>query len=171
MMAVALRLLQLGVADRELYLYDTFRGMTTPTSLDRETFSGRLAATRMEREEPTPEELQAVSVDKVLANIAAVGYPEARVHCIVGPVEETLPGQSPAEGLALLRLDTDFYESTKHELTHLYHRIVPGGVLIIDDYGHFEGARLATDEFVAGLPRKPLLSRIDYTGRLAVVWP
>lgn len=171
MMAAALRLLQLGVDDRDLYLYDTFQGMTAPTMIDREIFSGRPAATRMEKEKPSPNDLRAVSVDSVRANIVGTGYPEAKVHCIVGPVEETLPMHSPPEGIALLRLDTDFYESTKHELIHLYHRVVAGGVLLLDDYGHFEGARLATDEFLAGLPRTPLLARIDYSGRLAVIWP
>lgn len=171
MMAAALRLLELGVDDRDIYLYDTFQGMTAPTMIDRETFSGRAAATRMEIEKQGPDELRAVSPERVRANVIGTGYPEGNVHCIVGPVEETLPVHSPADGIALLRLDTDFYESTRHELTHLYHRIVPGGVLLLDDYGHFEGARLATDQFLAGLRRTPLLTRIDYSGRLAVIWP
>jgi hypothetical protein len=64
----------------------------------------------------------------------------------------------------LLRLDTDWYESTKHELVHLYPRLVPNGVLIIDDYGHWKGAREAVDEYFATLKLKPLLSRLDYTG-------
>jgi len=68
--------------------------------------------------------------------------------------------------ISLLRLDTDWYESTRHELVHLYPRLAPGGVLIIDDYGHFEGARRATDEYFADDPL--LLARIDYTGRMAV---
>jgi hypothetical protein len=73
----------------------------------------------------------------------------------------------PPGDLALLRLDTDWYESTRHELEHLYPRLRPGGVLIVDDYGHFEGARRAVDEYFAA--HEPLLlNRIDYTGRVAV---
>ena len=69
------------------------------------------------------------------------------------------------ERIALLRIDTDWYESTRHELVHLYPRLSPGGVLIIDDYGHWQGARKAVDEyFQAGL----FLNHIDYTGRLAI---
>ena len=68
------------------------------------------------------------------------GYPEARLHFVRGAVEETLPGTSARRELALLRLDTDWYESTRHELEHLYPRLVDGGVLIIDDYGHWEGS-------------------------------
>ena len=65
-----------------------------------------------------------------------------------GKVEDTIPGEAPEE-IAVLRLDTDWYESTKHELEHLYRRLAPGGVLIIDDYGTWEGSKDATDEFLA----------------------
>lgn len=68
--------------------------------------------------------------------------------------------------IALLRLDTDWYESTHHELEHLWERLEPGGALIIDDYGHWAGARQAVDEFFAGRPDAPLLARVDYTGRM-----
>ena len=73
---------------------------------------------------------------------------------------------SAPERIALLRLDTDWYESTRHELVELYPRLERGGVLLIDDYGHFAGARKAVDEYFASDPI--LLSRIDYTGRLAI---
>ncbi len=84
-----------------------------------------------------------------------------------GPVEQTIPGAVP-DRLALLRLDTDWYESTRHELLHLYPRLADGGVLIIDDYGHWEGARRAVDEYFAEHAPPVLLSRIDYTARIAV---
>lgn len=67
----------------------------------------------------------------------------------------------------MLRLDTDFYESTLHELKHLYPRLTPGGVLIIDDYGSFYGARKAVDEYFAERDAPPLLARIDRDARLA----
>ena len=79
---------------------------------------------------------------------------------------DTLPASAPSQ-IALLRLDTDWYESTRHELEHLYPRLATGGVLIVDDYGHWEGARKATDEHLAAHPAL-LLSRSDYTGRMAV---
>ena len=77
------------------------------------------------------------------------------------------PGERP-EQISLLRLDTDWYESTRHELEHLYPRLAPGGVLIIDDYGHWAGRAQAVDEFLAGRADAPLLNRIDYTGRIGV---
>ena len=80
--------------------------------------------------------------------MAQVGYPAERVHYHPGLVEETIPGGAP-EQIALLRLDTDWYASTKHELEHLYDRVRSGGVVIIDDYDYWEGSRKAVDEFVA----------------------
>ena len=84
-----------------------------------------------------------------------------------GRVEETIPCHAP-ERIAVLRLDTDWYESTRHELVHLFPRLAVGGVLIIDDYGHWKGARKAVDEYIAATGARLLLSRIDYTGRMAV---
>jgi hypothetical protein len=97
----------------------------------------------------------------------STGYPDQRLHFIRGTVEETIPGAAPSR-LALLRLDTDWYESTRHELLHLYPRLADGGVLIVDDYGHWEGARRAVDEYFAEHPPLPLLARVDYTARIAV---
>ena len=105
--------------------------------------------------------------DEVRRNLASTGYPSDRLHFIRGRVEDTIPASAP-ESIALLRLDTDWYESTRHELTHLYPRLVRGGVLIIDDYGHWQGARQATDEYFSVLGSPVLLHRIDYTGRIAV---
>jgi hypothetical protein len=87
----------------------------------------------------------------------------------VGEVETTIPDQAPQE-IAVLRLDTDWYESTHHELVHLYPRLSEGGVLIVDDYGHWQGARRAVDEYFASDAAPILLSRIDYTGRMGVKW-
>jgi O-methyltransferase len=91
----------------------------------------------------------------------------ARSDIDKGDVLHTIPEAAPST-IALLRRDRDFYESTRHELAHLYPRLSSGGVLIIDDYGHWQGARQAVDEYFSALVNAPLLARIDYTGRLAV---
>ena len=78
-----------------------------------------------------------------------------------------MPAEAPEE-IALLRLDTDWYSSTKHELEHLYPRLAPGGVLILDDYGHWQGARRAVDEYFADNRITLLLNRVDGTARIAV---
>jgi hypothetical protein len=105
--------------------------------------------------------------EQVRDTLLASSYPADKLHFVRGPVEETLPANAPGE-LALLRLDTDWYESTRHELEHLYPRLRAGGVLIIDDYGHWDGARRAVDEYFDRQAAPLLLNRIDYTGRIAV---
>jgi len=100
--------------------------------------------------------------------MVSTNYPQDRVHFVQGPVEQTIPAHSPPAPIALLRLDTDWYESTKHEMVHLFPLLREGGVLIIDDYGHWQGARKAIDEYLAGQARREYLYRIDYTGRLLV---
>ena len=163
MMAVALTLARLGAGDRDLYLFDTFSGMTRPTEADVDWAGGAVLD-----DWPAPEDgvsVGAVPRSDVQAALSTTGYDPARIHLVEGPVEETLPGSAPSS-IALLRLDTDWYESTLHELRHLYPRLELGGVLIIDDYGHLQGARKATDEYFEGHPI--LLGRIDYSGRLGV---
>ena len=162
----------LGVTDRDIHLYDTFEGMTEPTEHDVSTFAPpaisewRDAVARSERPWPGLFGETAFSEEQVRQAVLATGYPEHRFHFVRGRVEDTLPLHAP-ERIALLRLDTDWYESTRVELEILYPRLVDGGVLIIDDYGHWDGCRLAVDEYFATRPAI-LMTRIDYTGRLAV---
>ena len=106
-------------------------------------------------------------LEEVRRNVLSTGYPEDRIAFIQGKVEDTIPGTIP-EKIALLRLDTDWYESTRHELTHLYPLLSSSGILIIDDYGHWQGARRAVDEYLGAMPAPTYLHRIDYTGRLAL---
>jgi hypothetical protein len=99
--------------------------------------------------------------------VYSTGYNRDKFHFVQGMVEDTLPEKAP-EQIALLRLDTDWYESTRHELIHLFPRLSRGGVLIIDDYGDWEGARKAVDEYIAQHNVAILLNRIDHTGRIGV---
>jgi O-methyltransferase len=170
MMAAALRLIRKGDKERDLYLYDTFSGLTTPSEHDRRAGDGRLAEAILAERDPSQSgNIWCVAgLADVQANLARTNYPAEKCHYVEGPVEETIPSRGPLGPIAILRLDTDWYQSTLHELNHLYTQIVPGGVLIIDDYGFWEGARKAVDEFLGTIKPKPLLARIDDTGRLAV---
>ncbi len=165
---------------RELYLYDTFRGMVEPSEHDSKAAPVGLAARSKAR---SPDDVKARygrrdrgdyvdwcygSLDDVRATVGRSGYPEGRVHYVEGKVEDTIPGRAPAR-IALLRLDTDFYESTRHELIHLYPRLAAGGVLIIDDYEAWEGARRAVDEYFEEVGDRPLLLRDAANGALAGV--
>ena len=163
----------LGRSDRDIYLYDTFEGMTAPTEHDISSLEPPALTTWTEAEERNERPWAELfdpglfSEDTVRATVLSTGYPEKRIHFVRGPVEETLPARAPGQ-LALLRLDTDWYESTRHELECLYPRLSDGGVLIIDDYGHWEGARRAVDEYFGHRAEPVLLNRIDYTGRVGI---
>lgn len=167
-MAAALTFMRLGGALPDLYLYDTFEGMPEPGIHDLDATTGISAKTLLQQ---APQQTDGVlaysSLDEVRANMASTQYPAQKIHLIRGKVEETIPSQIP-EQIALLRLDTDWYESTKHELIHLFPRLAPNGILIIDDYGAWEGARKAVDEYFAHVSPRPFLARIDTTGRLLV---
>jgi O-methyltransferase len=169
MMAAAKTLIRLGAVDRDLYLFDTFGGMPEPGPADRDSpYDGYAIHKRWRRQaNGNGSRWNLASVESVRERLAGTGYPPERVRFVKGMIEDTVPAQAP-EKIALLRLDTDWYRSTKHELRALYPRLSPGGVLIIDDYGHYEGARRAVDEYFEELGEAVLLSRIDYTGRMQV---
>ena len=166
MMTVALTLLAHGDRSRSLYLFDTFEGMSSP-SRDDKSLDGVSADVQLERDPQGTGVWCYASLEDVRANILSTGYPEEKIHLIKGKVEDTIPRHIPSS-LSLLRLDTDWYESTKHELRHLYPLLNTKGILIIDDYGHWQGAKKAVDEYFAELGVKVYLHRIDYTGRILV---
>jgi O-methyltransferase len=163
-MAAALALTSMGVSDRDIFLYDTFEGMPPPTP-DDVTFDGVPAAQQLANFQPGTGIWCYASIEDVKRNLQSTGYPPSKLHFVQGKVEDTIPGTLPG-AIALLRLDTDWYESTKHELTHLFPLLNPKGVLIVDDYGHWAGARKAVDEYFASRREDFYIHRIDYTGRL-----
>src|SRR4051794_22029112 len=118
MMTVALTLLAYGDRSRSLYLFDTFEGMSSPTGDDK-SLDGISADVQLERDPQGTGVWCYASLEDVRANILSTGYPAEKIHLIKGKVEDTIPRNIPSS-LSLLRLDTDWYESTKHELTHLY---------------------------------------------------
>lgn len=174
-LAMIRTLQQHGISDRDVYLFDTFEGMTEPGDADASRFGDHALETWREAEARGTKpwdyffDQEQFNLDSVRERVLATGYPEDRVHFVVGRVEDTLPGEAP-DRIALLRLDTDWYESTKTEMEHLYPRVADLGVLIVDDYGHWEGSRLAVDEYFENEGRV-LLSRIDYSGRMAIKPP
>lgn len=167
-MAMALTLQGLERQDREFYLYDTYAGMSEPSEADEsgdrtdlyQKFNKTIVSEGVS-------EWCLSMLDEVKQNVFSTGYPETKNHFIKGKVEDTIPANLPGE-IAILRLDTDWYESTKHELIHLFPLLKQHGVLIIDDYGHWQGARKAVDEYFAENEIQMFLSRIDYTCRLGI---
>lgn len=155
-MLIAKTLLSLEDASRELWLYDSFEGFVGEQTNDDVTWYGDT----IERRFPDFEDI-------AKNNIASTGYPLEKIRLAKGDIEKTAADNKNGD-IALLRLDTDTYHSTKAELEHFYPKLVSGGILIIDDYGHAFGARRAVDEYFAE-PSKPLLlNRVNFTNRLAV---
>jgi O-methyltransferase len=168
-MMMAYTLLEMQETIRRIYLYDTFEGMPQPSKDD------YLLSNKDNRYYAIDEWRKKQKIDhnewdfsplsEVKANMLSTGYPKEYVVFVKGKVEDTIPNTIP-HNIALLRLDTDWYESTKHELIHLYPLISPNGVLIIDDYGYWVGAKKAVDEYFSNMPI--LLNRIDNTGRIGI---
>lgn len=158
-----------GVRKR-IYLFDTFGGMTAPTDEDRNAATGERAQSEYDagvRE--THNEMCYASLADVRENFEQAGLLSDDVVFVEGDVIETLARADLLPScIAILRLDTDWYASTKAELEALYPRVSDGGVLIVDDYGYWTGARKATDEYFAALGKRPFLQYVDFTARAGV---
>jgi O-methyltransferase len=154
---------------RKFYLFDTFTGMSPPTAADITSAGADARPTYQERARGDHVDWDYASIDDVRGNFTRMGLLDEHVIFVRGKVEDTLASTKLPNRIALLRLDTDFYESTLAELSVLYPRLVPRGVLIVDDYGHWRGARRAVDEYFAGA--NILWSRVDYTARMTVRQP
>lgn len=167
-MLCAYTLKKLNDIRRNLYLYDTFSGMAEPGTKDR-TVLGNMPALKIWQKSVHGDRNDwcYASLTEVKKNLYRTGYPVKKIHFIKGLVEKSIPGVIPKK-IAVLRLDTDWYASTYHELKYLYPLLVPGGILIIDDYGHWQGARAAVDRYFRTIHHPPLLHRIDYSGRAGI---
>lgn len=164
---VILKTLQkFGDTDRKVWLFDTNEGMSEPTDADKD-FKSISAQQQLNTNDKNTSVIWAyATLEDVKNNISLTNYPFQNIHFIKGKVEDTLPDKNYFEQLALLRLDTDWFESTKIELELLYPKLISQGILLIDDYGHWQGCKKAVDEYFAAQKYFPLLHRIDYTGRL-----
>ena len=168
-MAMARQLNRLGVTDRRIWLYDTFAGMTTPTDNDVTADTGESAESMMIRTKLGDGNnvwAHATRGD-VEANLATTDYPMMNFTFVEGDVAQTLKDNLP-EHISILRLDTDWYESTKVALEMLYPRLSIGGVCILDDYGHWQGARKAVDDYFVAAGLRPYMHPIDYSGRVFI---
>jgi len=169
-MLIAETLLALGESSRRIFLFDTFAGHPRPDAEKDSDIWGNRAIDEWQRTTGDDNHGQwaYVSLEEVQANLALTGYPSDKLVFVKGMVEKTVQNVDAKGRLALLRLDTDWYGSTAAGLEHLYPRLISGGVLIIDDYGHYKGQRLAVDEYLAARKEPILLNRIDYSCRLGV---
>lgn len=167
MMICALTLLKMKDTKRKLYLYDTYQGMSEPTHHDVRSYDGFEARIKYDLFKKKGEKWVYTPLEKVKENLYSTKYPKDNLIFVEGKVEDTIPNIIP-ENISLLRLDTDWYESTYHELKYLYLKLSVNGILILDDYGHWKGAKEATDKYIEEKNLKFFLHRIDKTSRLAI---
>ena len=151
---------------RDFYLYDTYEGMSAPTEHDRSMSTGQSAEALYESYEGD----WSVGALEIVKNVMGkTGLPADKTHFVKGKVEDTLTQTIP-DKIALLRLDTDWYESTKIELELLYPKLVKGGILIVDDYGAWSGSKKAVDEYFAD-KKTPFFAYDASTGNISGVKP
>jgi hypothetical protein len=156
-MAICAKLVQLGVRDRVVHLYDTFEGMTAPTEAD------TLIVTGARPNMSDPNVLVHSPLDRVKRNLSLIGYPEEMIRYHVGDITRVAAEDVP-ERIAFLRLDTDWYESTKFELEVFVPRVSAGGVVAQDDYGWWSGATKAVDEHLARQAPHPATHKLSPHG-------
>lgn len=168
---LAASMLNLTESRRRIFLFDTFSGMAEPSAEDCEERTGEHASIKYHQTKTTDGSNWCfASLNDVKTNFLQFGIQEASLRFIVGDVCSTLGDETNLpEKIAILRLDTDWYESTRKELECLYPRLVRGGILLIDDYGHWKGARKAVEEYFesSGFPR-PFFHYCDFSGRVGV---
>lgn len=161
-MLVALTLLKMNHTARKIYLYDTYEGMTEPTERDFNVF-GVPAKKSM----PDFKDERAAPLEAVKKNMFSTGYPQDKIIFVKGRVEDTIPKILP-ERIALVRLDTDLYESEYHELCNAFPRLSPQGVIILDNYGFWKGTKEAADKYFAENKIKIFLQRTDFSERVGI---
>lgn len=168
-MLIAMVLKRNGITDKKIYLYDTFDGMVEPTEHD-VNWKG-INAKKMLEQQQKSSDLNSVHcfcpIETVKENIKKTGYYPDNFIFVKGDVVKTIDREKPTS-IALLRVDTDWYESTYFCLKKLFPLVENGGVLILDDYGHWEGAKKAADEYFIENDARLFLNRVDYTGRLVI---
>ncbi|MEQ8714143.1 MAG: TylF/MycF/NovP-related O-methyltransferase [Cyclobacteriaceae bacterium] len=167
-MMIAHLLVKNDIHDQKIFLYDTFEGMPRPS--DSDVSPRGFSALNFFNEVSTGNDSSTwclATLDEVRENLLSTGIGTDQLIFVKGKVEETIPDNLPKNSVSLLRLDTDWYSSTKHELVHLYPLLEEGGALIIDDFGAWEGAKKAVVEYFDS-SKSIYLNRIDNTGRIGI---
>jgi hypothetical protein len=146
------------ILNRNIWLYDTFEGMTESEDVDVD-HQGINAKELLHLENVKAY----ASIQDVKNNLSISSFPVDNIKYIVGDVVNTLNIlHNIPNKISLLRLDTDWYKSTKKELEILYPKLSNKGVLIVDDYGHWKGSKKAVDEYFKNIDIT--IKNIDYTG-------
>jgi len=142
-------------ADRQYFLFDSFEGLPPA----RENLDGASAvAWQSNTESPTYYNNCTAAEEEAAAAMKLSGA--TSFSLVKGWFNETLPGFAPPCEIAVLRLDGDWYDSTRVCLENLYPHVAPGGIIIVDDYYIWDGCARAVNEFVAGLASPDAVPRL-----------
>lgn len=153
-LSMILRLEERHILNRQIHLYDTFNGMTESSEYD-------IDLNNIKAKDAIDDYLCKCDLDSVKNNIKNnSAYPSNLIQYHVGDILKT---KFIPEKISILRLDTDWYESTKFELDNFFDKVSIGGVIMVDDYGHWNGCKKAVDEFLLKHPEIEI-EKIDYTG-------
>ena len=166
-LVMAMTLVNMQAVDRRLWLYDTFEGMPEPTEYDLGRYGTNAIKKYHKHLEGNVSKWINHPIEEVKSVIAKSEYPASNIRFIKGKVEDTLQKETP-EQIAMLRLDTDFYESTKVEMDILYPKVSPGGLILLDDYYKWQGSKKAVDEFIETNKICIFWSRIDSNSAIGV---
>ena len=167
---IAAKVFDIYKVNKKVYLFDTFTGMSKPTKYDlRTSDKSSVLSKYLSRQQKDHTDWAYASIEEVKENFRKINLLNNNVIFVKGKVENTLDQViNIPNAISFLRLDTDWYESTKKELEILYDRLVYRGILVIDDYGAFDGARKAVDEYFKKLSQPPFLSLIDNGARICI---
>jgi hypothetical protein len=166
---LAAGLISIYGSDKAVYLFDTFKGMTPPTEDDFKIKSGKSA--KIKHTELQRDNYNAwcyADLQDVMHNFEHLGLSK-NIYYIQGDVRETLsvPDNLPKK-ISVLRLDTDWFDSSYAELKTLYPLLSGGGVLMLDDYGKWSGAKKAADTYFDEINEKSCFYFIDEAGRFHI---
>ena len=167
---IAAKIFKLYKSENKVYLFDTFTGMSEPGQHDIKTSTKSPAQKKYSDSKKEGYNSWAyASIEEVKENFKKLSLLDSNVIFIKGKVEDTLiqANQLP-NAICFLRLDTDWYESTKMELEILYEKLIPGGILVIDDYANWNGVKKAVDEFFKKLEPPIFFTLIDEGARIGV---
>ena len=155
------------VKNKKVWLYDTYEGMSSPSAVDTDLNNKKAEDfLKIKKIENINNVWAFSSLNSVKNNIKKTNFNIKNCVFVKGKVETTLKKKTP-KSISLLRLDTDFYKSTQAELKYLYNLVSPGGIIIIDDYGHWKGCKIAVDQFFKN-KKNILFLNIDYTGIIGI---
>jgi O-methyltransferase len=144
---------------RQIYGYDTFEGHPKPSRVDKDIW-GQSQIQRFNQHKTSRRGWAKITLQKVRKNLTAMGVKSRNIHLVKGKIEETAAKTYPKK-IALLRIDVDWFEPTSHSLKFFYPKLSKKGVLIVDDYGHYQGCKEAVDSYFK--KSKPRHVHIDYS--------